>query len=198
MPEGKIAISERGGFYPASDPAVLVVLLHAFNFTPKSLQRVAEVVREEFEQSDIYAPLLPVSTFSCADPDEIAAGILRYIDDAAKLKSYQRIILVGHSLGAVMARKVWALAHGATPTATIDSGSARGWADKIDRIVLLAATNRGWMISSALDPFARLQWTLGTAVANLYRHLLRLEPTIFAFRRGAPTKNWANQNPIGL
>jgi hypothetical protein len=66
MPGEKIAISEQGGFYSVSNPEVLVVLLHAFEFTPNSLQRVAEVVREEIEQSDIYAPVLPVSRFSCA------------------------------------------------------------------------------------------------------------------------------------
>jgi hypothetical protein len=85
-----------------------------------------------------------------------------------------------------MARKVWALAHGATAAGEIDPTVALPWAGKIDRIVLLAALSRGWMISSALDPFSRLLWTLGTGWGNFCRFALRRDPLIFAFRRGAP------------
>jgi len=186
MSNRKIVISDDGGFFPVVDAQVLVVLLHAFDLTPKSLQRVAEIVREEYERSDLYVPRLPVQMFSCADPETIALGILQYLARLPKIGSYRSIIFVGHSLGAVMARKVWALAHGATPAANFEPAQAQIWAPKIDRIVLLAATNRGWMISSALSPLHRLGWTLGTVWGNILRHLLGREPTIFGFRRGAP------------
>jgi hypothetical protein len=182
----KATLTDEGGFFPLQGAQVLVVLLHAYRRTPKSLQRVAEVVREEYERSDIYAPKLPVDLFSWSDADEIALSIVDYLAGRPEINSYRSIILVGHSLGAVIARKVWALAHGATSVATVDLGAARKWANIIDRIVLLAAINRGWMISSALDPLARLLWTLGTAWGNICRHVLRREPIIFAFRRGAP------------
>lgn len=186
MSSNKVTLTDEGGFFALPDAHVLVVLLHAYNRTPKSLQRVAEVVREEYERSDIYAPKLPVHLFSWSDPDEIAFGILDCLAGRPEINSYRSIILVGHSLGAVIARKVWALAHGATSLARVDVGAARKWANNIDRIVLLAALNRGWMISSALNPLARLLWTLGTAWGNICRHVFRREPTIFAFRRGAP------------
>lgn len=185
MADSNITLAAEGGFYPVENADVLVVLLHAYILTPASLQRVAEVVRDEYPRSDIYAPRLPVDMFSCADPEEIARGIVGYVDGLAGLAAYRSIILVGHSLGAVMARKVWALAHGATPAASVDRSMARPWAGKIDRVILLAATNRGWLVSSALNPWARLQWTLGTVVGNVLRHVFMREPTIFGFRRGA-------------
>jgi pimeloyl-ACP methyl ester carboxylesterase len=186
MSNVRIVLDDAGGFFSVPDAEVLIVLLHAYNRTPKNLQRIAEVVREEYESSDVYAPRIPVNLFSWADPDTIAAGL---IDDLAKLPridSYRSIVLVGHSLGAVMARKIWAIANGATPAATVETGNTRTWADKIDRIVLVAALNRGWMVSSALDPARRLSWTLGAAWGNICRYLLKREPAIFGFRRGAP------------
>jgi pimeloyl-ACP methyl ester carboxylesterase len=186
MSDGSIAIGDEGGFFPVPNAEVLVVLLHAFTLTPKNLQRVAEIVREEYPRSDVYAPKLPVEMFSCADPEAMSRDIVEYIAALSRIDSYRSIILIGHSLGAVVARKVWALAHGATPAASCERAQARTWARKIDRIVLLAATNRGWMISSALSPFHRLGWTLGTAWGNFLRHVFAREPTIFGFRRGAP------------
>ena len=187
-------IGPEGGLLPSpSDAEALVVLLHAFNHTPESLGRVAKAVREANPASDLLVPAMPTGPFSLADPETIAADLVRRIGELEEKRrlgsggaGYRRIILVGHSLGAIMARKVWALAHGATAAGEIDPTSGLPWAGKIDRIVLLAALSRGWMISSALDPFSRLLWTLGTAWGNFCRFALRRDPLIFSFRRGAP------------
>ena len=128
-----------------------------------------------------------------ADPDkvvgEVALGIRRLDEDRRREPSaapYRELIVVGHSAGAVLARRLVAQAtlQLASDGATADPGPR--WSDRITRVVLLAATNRGWMVSSALDPFRRLQWTLGSAIGHLMRHALGLEPYIFGFRRGAP------------
>jgi pimeloyl-ACP methyl ester carboxylesterase len=184
--KSNIEIPREGGVFSMPGAKVLVVLLHAYNYTPKSMQRVAEVVREEYNSSDIYAPKLPVGLFSWADPDSIAIEIVAALTNLPKINDYKSIIFVGHSLGAVLARKIWVLALGAIPEGVLAEGKALTWANKIERIVLLAALNRGWMISSALDPLARLGWTVGTIWGNLCRHMLRHDPLIFGFRRGAP------------
>ena len=188
-----IRLGHNGGFFTKPGAKVLALLLHAYMLTPKSLEPVAAAVREAYPDSDIYAPSLPVSMLSCADPERIAADLVTKIDQLDRSRrqqpdsaSYQTIILVGHSLGAVMARKVWALAHSTTRSGEVDPTLARPWAAKIKRIVLLAATNRGWMVSSAFDPFTRLMWTLGSGWGNVCRFILRREPLIFGFRRGAP------------
>jgi pimeloyl-ACP methyl ester carboxylesterase len=188
-----LELGPDGGFFPKHGASVLAVLLHAYNHSPESLEPVAAAFRDACPDSDIFAPRLPVSTFSWADPDRIAAAIVAGIDEChgrqqaqTDATGYRSIVLIGHSLGAVLARKVWALAHGAAPSGEIDRARARPWAASIERIVLLAALSRGWMISSALDPVARLMWTIGTAWGNVCRFVLRREPLIFGFRRGAP------------
>jgi pimeloyl-ACP methyl ester carboxylesterase len=188
MATGKIKISDEGGFYSAenTNAPVLIVLLHAYTDTPNVLQRAAEISREEYPDSDLYAPKLPLNMLSTSDPEKIAAGIFCYLDRLPEIRSYTDIIFVGHSMGAIFARKVWALAIGATADAEIIPANARPWSKNIKRIVMLAALNRGWTISSALGPQDRLNWTLGTVLGNFLRYGLRLEPLVFAFQRGAP------------
>jgi len=157
-----------GGFFPAEGADSLVVLLHAYNLTPQSLRAVAETVREARPLSDVFMPRLPVAMFSLSDPEQIAVDLIDAIDglDAARLaaigRGYRDVVLIGHSLGAMLVRKVWAVAQGATPDGEVDEAVAacHPWADKTSRIILLAALNRGWRISSALNPLMRLTWTL--------------------------------------
>jgi pimeloyl-ACP methyl ester carboxylesterase len=177
-------IPSEGGLLCRQGAEVLVVLLHAYNQTPVTMQRVADAVRKKYECSDIFVPPLPLHLFSWADPDQIAVKIVDDIQGLPRIDEYRHIILVGHSLGAVLARKIWVLALGATPDGGLD-GKPRTWSGKIERIVLLAALNRGWMISSALDPLSRLGWALGTMWGNFCRHALGREPLIFSLRRGA-------------
>jgi pimeloyl-ACP methyl ester carboxylesterase len=186
-------IGAHGGFFPRPNAKVLAVLLHAYTHTPTSLDAVAREVRSSYPDSDLLIPRLPVGAFSWADSQEIADQLVARIDaletkrrETTQGVGYHEIILAGHSLGAVLARKVWALAQGATPAATVDQAEVRPWAGKIRRVILLAAMNRGWMISSALTTLARLEWTLGTAWGNFCRHVLRHDPLIFGIRRGAP------------
>lgn len=180
-------------FDRAENADTLVVLLHGYRPFRRSLQAVANAVRVDHPQSDILAPSMPLSTFSFADVDAIAADVVRQIDDVQNA-GHRHIVLIGHSMGAILARKVWLLAHGLGPVHSkfrdapngMERLAPRAWADKIDRMVLLAALNRGWMINSALSPFDRLLWTVGTLWGNFCRHVLFIEPVIFAFRRGAP------------
>ena len=151
------------------------------------------MVRDVHPDSDLFAPALPVGILSFSDPEQVARDLVASIDRLWRERAaqpgatgYRRIVLIGHSLGAVLARKVWALAYGATAAAEVDRDRIRPWARCIERIVLLAATNRGWMVSSAFSPLDRLRWTLGAGLGNFCRLVLRREPLIFGFRRGAP------------
>jgi pimeloyl-ACP methyl ester carboxylesterase len=162
-------------------------MLHAYGLSPRSMEKVAEVVQETLPGADLLVPKLPLGLFSLHDPESVANAVLDKIDACVKDPGgYRRLIFVGHSLGAVLARKIWALAHGATPSGQVDQGKARDWAPLVDRLILLAAMGRGWMISSAQGPLKRLVWTFGIAYGNVCRHLLRREPLIFGIRRGAP------------
>jgi hypothetical protein len=95
------------------------------------------------------------------------------------------VILVGHSLGAILARSVYCRACGARDDATVDPSLARPWAARIRRIILFAGMNRGWTTTSAVGPVQRFAMRLGAAVGHVLS-LLGREPVVFAARRGAP------------
>ena len=184
-PEG--GVFRAAGFH-ADGAARLAVLLHAFGQTPATLQRVAEIVRETEPGTDIFAPRLPLGPFSCADPDAIADGIADEVDRLDRERAqrvgtgYAAIVFVGHSAGAVLARKAVA----AAMERRGDPAPSSHWTARTERIVLLAAMSRGWRVSSALDPLVRLQWTCGAALGHLLRHLFGLHLFIMGLRRGAP------------
>src|SRR6185312_10771678 len=62
--------------------------------------------------------------------------------------SYERIVLIGHSVGALLARKAYVYGLGATEDQTVFERptAARPWAQKVERLILLAPMNRGWDI----------------------------------------------------
>jgi pimeloyl-ACP methyl ester carboxylesterase len=71
--------------------------------------------------------------FSSADPNELAMALE---NDLAKLHlRYRRIILVGHSFGALLIRKAMLL----------DRDGSR-WLKRVERVVMLAGTNRGFRV----------------------------------------------------
>ena len=56
---------------------------------------------------------------------------------------YQDVVLIGHSIGGLLARRLYLLAAGAVP-----QQPASRWGDNVSRIVLFAAVNRGFRFES--------------------------------------------------
>ncbi|TBD04589.1 hypothetical protein ELH21_09375 [Rhizobium leguminosarum] len=184
MSSNSIDLPAEGAFLKGKSSDRLVVILHAYNQTPQRMGQLAGAVRTWLPDSDILVPALPFSIFSFADPEQVANEVIARIDTLTT-ENYGEILLIGHSIGAVLARKVWVAAHGMT-SGNGSNAQPRPWAAKIVRIVQLAALNRGWMISSALNPRDRVYWTLGKLWGNFCCHALGRDPLIFGFQRGAP------------
>ncbi|BCG71927.1 hypothetical protein MesoLj113a_30850 [Mesorhizobium sp. 113-1-2] len=184
------------GFMPgtgaAGQPAILVVILHGWGSTAQAMGDVAEATREAWKGThrvDTFVPLLAYHrSLRSARAVDVVVKILEDIDELVKIKPpYEHIILIGHSLGATIARRVFLVASGNPPGFATEKifqhQQKREWADKVRRIVLLAAFNRGWQISP------RLSWwySIGFNICGLIGHLLpRWAPTIFDIRLGAP------------
>lgn len=176
----------------------LVVVLHGMRNRSQRLEAVRDVLRTSFDQVDIYAPLLPIRRVWCRTPaeDEVA----RLMGDVeaiwalrADTDPYRSITFVGHSIGAIFARKLCILAHGeqydvrGVAPAPFEAPFSmfirpRAWAPRIRRLVLLAGMNRGWLPTSARN------WALTTllGLAQLFGEVLGGKLTIFAIRKGAP------------
>lgn len=179
----------------------LVVALHGYAHAGNRLAAVREAIGEARRNADIYAPELPfIRSWLCSVKAEtIVAKLVDDIDQLVKVKAqsgtpYKSITLVGHSFGAVLARKIAIVAFGEQAGAKNFRPALfepefhrfrkeRSWARLIDRIVLLAGMNRGWSATSATDWITTVQWSILQLIGET---VFGGRPTVFAIRRGAP------------
>lgn len=147
------------------------------------LSDIADAVAEAIPRSDVLSHPLPRNPFARADAFDVAMGVVKAIDEQERKRPHGTIVLIGHSMGALVARKVTLLANGALPEAPFEKPcEARGWASRIDRLILLAGTNRGWTISSTMGRGRALASRALLALASA----LRLGTYLRAGRQGSP------------
>ena len=168
-----------------SDARTLVVVVHGFGGV--SRPGLIELAHTAFPGAHLIAPAYstgPLRAFSNRDPYEIADVLETAIDRAFRRHDYQRIVLIGHSMGGVLLRKVYLWGAGQEE----DRPARRGrhsWVDRVERFVSLAAINRGWTIDPAppnMKWYRRAEYGIGTVVGRL----TGTGRMIFAMQRGAP------------
>jgi pimeloyl-ACP methyl ester carboxylesterase len=177
----------------------LVVLLHAYSHKAANLEPVEEAVLKVWPKAVTFRPELPASILSMQDANHIVVDLLEDIDlkvarGEGNGHPIEKIILVGHSLGALLARKIYVVVCGETSQAPFEEIyrssnstpiSPRPWAAKVERIVLLAGMNRGWRISHHLNLKNALLWKIGSVICQVLRLFSKRQPLIFTIRRGA-------------
>ncbi|MEN1834970.1 alpha/beta hydrolase [Pseudomonas lijiangensis] len=186
-----------------SGDGVLVVLLHAYVRQASNLKAVSDSIQELWPKARVWCPELPTGLFSRVDPDEIVCRLLVGVEDQIDLASSEgrpvtSIVIVGHSVGGVIGRKLYVAACGETSEAPFEhiyhqqgfkseNGllSARTWAPLVTRIVLLAGMNRGWQISHHMNPIRAIGWRLGVVMGYIFRFFTGRWLQIFKLRRGA-------------
>lgn len=184
------------GYEERGESSELIVLIHAYMSSSVKLQSVKAVVTNEFPNADLYIPDFQAGWSSTENPAKITQRLLDHIDQIWKFKekqdstTYQRIIFVGHSLGALIARKLYVCACGEIPVARfekeITAKEARPWAGKVERLILLAGMNRGWRISHHLSLVNAIIWSAGSFIGNMLSLVRGAPPLIFSIRKGAP------------
>lgn len=178
----------------------LVVAVHAFTYNRQRLGDVLEIVKNKLPNADIFAPDYPSGLFSSVDlfnqSHDIAEAIKQRCEDRMKRsdgqsESYQSIILIGHSLGALLVRMIYLIARGYAPGGEYSRTGlkpvAMDWHAQVERIILFAGMNRGWGLEERPD---YMSWPIHL----LCRFLLLIEwllPSnwgrmILSVRRGAP------------
>ena len=132
---------------PGTQPAAegqhhLVVVFRGMG--GRSLDDVRDVIRETFRSADVMIPRYSNSGLSNEDPLDIVEEYLRAIDAAMDRGRYDRITLVGYSMGALIARKMLLCMYTGCERDYDRPIRQRDWRSRIDRLVLLAGMNRGW------------------------------------------------------
>lgn len=191
------------------DVAELVVLLHAFTNGPADMKDIRRVANhpKTLPDADVLICDLPFGATSVVSPDKVTADLVREIERAWDGGKYRDLRLVGHSLGALFARKLYVVGSGESEKARLEPGlkgrllalgletvparegepllAPRPWAESVERIVLMAGMNRGWSISHHMGLLKALKLQAGvTAGAVLVRRFDR-EPLVYAARRGS-------------
>lgn len=178
----------------AAAPSVLVVVLHGFAGAAANRPSMVSAIAKIFPQAAIYAPELPYRSQFCDEAMvDIVARVADEISRNFDRESYDDIILVGHSTGALVARKLVLVAWGAAedvPVALPAGADRLPWAKSINRLVFLAAINRGWTFNSAMGFWDGLLWRVGTSLLQLRGWLKSSreesrQATILQIRRGS-------------
>jgi pimeloyl-ACP methyl ester carboxylesterase len=153
---------------PTTKDSGLIVLVHGWSKGPETMMEVAEVVKDVQEYGDygIYLWDYGSNKYSNKDPLGIAQNLANHISSLLG-QTKKRIVLIGHSLGGLLVRRAY----------LIGLTEKKDWATQVDRIILLAAPNRGTQATS------RSPWLW--VIDNLARSV-NVGGLIRSIQRGAP------------
>lgn len=164
----------------------LVLLVHAFNRSSNAMRGVRDAVESAFPHADILAPDYPSSPLSNNDPMVITESLVDILDETTEAHNYDSIVLVGHSLGALLVRKAYVLGLGfAEDSGAGLHGRQKNWASKVTRIVLMAGVNRGWSLSPKAKHLGWGKWAL-LRLATRFARIIRRGRLIQRVSRGSP------------
>ncbi|MEE9339794.1 MAG: hypothetical protein V3U87_17115 [Methylococcaceae bacterium] len=166
----------------------LVVIFHGFGGPPR-MRRVVNMVHEDMQDTDVFAPDFGFSILGTKHPANVAEQIITQLDNYCANSNYEDILFVSYSSGAAIARKVLIGGWGQLDNAPFEAefnppkNSEREWHKKVSRLVNIAGMTRGWVVSSR----QRLKELIGLNLFGLAGHIIpRYIPTLFRLRRGAP------------
>ena len=173
--------------------AELCVLMHGFDPRRNALDNVRRVVEDAWPNADILQPRYRASPFLNRDPTQLAAELEDIIERVVGARAagagegYEKVVLIGHSIGAVLLRKAYAYAWERREDYPINTGSTtpRRWVHSVERLVLLAGMNRGWSLvpkPTMLPRHRQILWWIGLQLARL----LGLGRLFRSMQRGAP------------
>jgi pimeloyl-ACP methyl ester carboxylesterase len=171
----------------------LVIMLHGYSTKTNKYESLRYTLMDIYQCKEVLMPPLKLSMFSWAKPNQIVLEILSIIDTAWNNIREQEnrtpaIILVGHSIGALLARKVYITACGENQMAPFEKEltgcNKLAWAEHVEKIILLAGINRGWTINPRISVPRAFLIGLLTQIGKLFK-AFGYPPIIFEIKRGA-------------
>lgn len=166
----------------------LVVMLHAFTHSPRDMCQIGTWLHaNDPARPDLLVPSLPLTTFSQAPIERIAADVVARVNQVWKTRAqqpdggYTRVRFIGHSMGSLIARRVY--------LDGLAAGEDAPWAARTDRLLLFAGVNRGWTIDHHMSLVNSTVYQLGVTLNDIVVGLGGAPFTVMASRHGAPFVN---------
>jgi pimeloyl-ACP methyl ester carboxylesterase len=163
-----------GKIKPSYKKKRLIIVLHAWHQALERLADLQRLVQENLPDADLDIPSLPLGLFSCKNLQDLSNEIASRLDVHWRKRceqdenGYEEIFLVGHSAGATLARTVYLCGLGTDLSADgMATGEPRPWVNRVRRIILFAAFNRGWEVSYLAQGWSAFGFALGRRIALL-------------------------------
>jgi len=185
---------------PSDGSDTLVVMVHGLGGSPKRMSKMRDVIKRDpaFAKADFLIPAMPFGIASVRSPYRALARLVEAVDRQWAARPYRRIHLVGQSMGGIFAKRLYTIAQGEDQRAPSEPAliealreiginhdtEPRPWASRVERVVLLAALNRGFTINHSLGLGWAIKFSVAVTVGRLMGAFGR-EPIAFAARRGS-------------
>lgn len=177
---------------------ILVVVLHGILGSHRQIGAVAQLARTDLPEAEIWMPLMPhrgfLGTFSTISAEGLVRKLVEDLDAIWERGNYHSIRFIGHSMGGLLSRAMLLAAREMRKTNArgVETGSTqqtnRHWSefavDSDDRLILLAAINKGTGPTYNMGPFKALGVALGVAVGRLLQSI-GINQTLLAICRGS-------------
>ncbi|MCH8857805.1 MAG: hypothetical protein IIA03_16605 [Proteobacteria bacterium] len=163
-------------------------MLHAFTHSPRDMCQIGTWLHaNDPARPDLLVPSLALTTFSQVPIERIAADVVARVNQVWKTRAqqpdggYTRVRFIGHSMGSLIARRVY--------LDGLAAGKDAPWAARTDRLLLFAGVNRGWTIDHHMSLVNSTVYQLGVTLNDIVVGLGGAPFTVMASRHGAPFVN---------
>jgi len=153
----------------------LIIAIHGWTDTKDKLlfgrqggdipQETINALKHSMPDTEVWAPEISLPMFCLDSPESVSQQLFDKIDGyLSKNPHIESITLLGYSAGSLLARRVFCMAHGAKISGEVES-PATPWANKVQRLVILAGITRGWEISTASPALVRFLFPILIGIA---------------------------------
>lgn len=161
----------------------LFVMVPGLRTEDKCRKRWGKFARELSKHGDVAMADYPAHAFSNAKPELIAQKINSQVQEIWAKKRYRSVVLVGNSMGALIARKALLYSQGAADS---NPKTATEWGGRVTRLVLLAGMNRGWDLAGGKPADMRWHTYYGLVAAAWFGNLTHSGQLLLQMESGAP------------
>ena len=161
----------------ASPPIVLII--HGFACRKERYAELKKIIEKSYPGCDPIIPDFALPFISTTHPNKIVNDLLLVLDDAwdayLSNKGHEdqppEIIIVGHSAGSLLARKLYIVARGENPNCpfetSVSNKKPKEWAKQVERIILIAGVNNGWTTTHHLNNRMAISIGIGILLGHI-------------------------------